>query len=95
MGALQDLYFFKKTTESFNVTDETFKRNIINTSAVTYSLNETQNQRYNVNGKTRLTLNTGFHKRRHEQTIEELFLTENAWIDYKAMYFQLFQHQNQ
>ena len=81
-GALQDLFFFKKTTESFNVTDETFKRNIINSSTVTYATSETQNQRYNVNGKTRLTLNTGFLKEDMNQTIEELFLTENAWIDY-------------
>ena len=81
-GALQDLWFFKKTTESFNVTDETFKRNIIDSGTVTYNLDETQNQRYNVNGKTRLTLNTGFIKEDMNQTIEELFLTENAWVDY-------------
>ena len=84
MGALQDLWFFKKTTESFNVTDETFKRNIINTGSVTYATSETQNQRYNVNGKSRLTLNTGFIKEDMNQTIEELFLTENAWINYNG-----------
>ena len=28
-GALQDLYFFKKSTEKFNVTDSTYKTNII------------------------------------------------------------------
>ena len=83
-GALQDLWFFKKTTESFNVSDELFKRNIINTSSVTYATSETQNQRYNVNGKTRLSLNTGFIKEDINQTIEELFLTENAWIDYQG-----------
>jgi len=81
-GAFQDLYFFKKTTETFNVTDETFKRNIINNSTVTYSLAATQNQRYNVNAKTNITLNTGFIKEDMNKTIEELFLTENAWIYY-------------
>jgi len=84
LGALQDLYFFKKTTESFNVTDELFKRNIINSSSVSYALNDTQNQRYNVNAKTRLSLNTGFIKEDMNKTIEELFLTENAWIDYEG-----------
>jgi hypothetical protein len=84
LGALQDLWFFKKTTESFNVTDELFKRNIIDTSSVTYATSETQNQRYNVNAKSRLTLNTGFIKEDMNQTIEELFLTENAWIDYSG-----------
>ena len=84
LGALQDLYFFKKTIKSFNVTDETFKRNIINSSSVTYATSETQNQRYNVNGKTKISLNTGFLKEDMNPTIEELFLTENAWIDYEG-----------
>ena len=84
LGALQDLYFFKKTIKSFNVTDETFKRNIINSSSVTYATSETQNQRYNVNGKTKISLNTGFLKEDMNPAIEELFLTENAWIDYEG-----------
>ena len=84
LGALQDLWFFKKSIESFNVTDETFKRNIVNSSSVTYSTSDTQNQRYNVNGKTRITLNTGFIKEDMNQTIEELFLSENVWIDYSG-----------
>lgn len=83
-GAFQDLYFFKKTTESFNVTDELFKRNIIESSTVTYGTNQTQNQRYNVNAKTSITLNTGFIKEDMNKTIEELFLTENAWINYEG-----------
>ena len=66
------------------MTDELFKRNIINSSSVSYALNDTQNQRYNVNAKTRLTLNTGFIKEDMNKTIEELFLTENAWIDYEG-----------
>lgn len=81
-GAFQDVYFFKKTTESFNVSDEFYKRNIVNASTATYSINNNQAQRYNVNAKTKLTLNTGFIKEDMNQTIEELFLTENAWIDY-------------
>lgn len=83
-GAFENLYFFKKTIESFNVTDEVFKKNIINTQTVTYSINETQRQRYNVNAQTKLTLNTGFIKDDMNKTIEELFLTENAWIIYEG-----------
>ena len=83
-GALQDVYFFKKTTEQFTVSDERFKRNIIDTSTVTYALNKSQQQRYNVNAKTKLTLNTGFMKEDMNKTIEELFLSENVWIDYES-----------
>lgn len=79
-GAIQDLWFFKKSTESMDVTDETFKRNIINAGTPTYSTYEAQTNRYNVNAKTNITLNTGFVAEAMNVTIEELFLSENAWI---------------
>ena len=82
-GAFQDLYFFKKSIESLNVSDETFKRNTVANDSSTYSTSEGQSQRYNVNGKTNLTLNTGFIKESMNETIEELFLSENVWIRYE------------
>jgi len=81
-GAFQDLYFFKKTIESFNVSDEKFKRNIINSSTVTYGVNQAQQTRYNINATSRISLNTGFIKEDMNDTIEELFLSENLWIRY-------------
>ena len=84
LGAFQDLYFFKKTTESTNVTDETFKRNTIANSTSTYQTYEGQRQRYNVNSKTSLSMNTGFVKDNMNQTIEELFFSENVWIRYEG-----------
>tara|TARA_R110000772_G_C13209182_1_gene430809 strand:- start:367 stop:999 length:633 start_codon:yes stop_codon:yes gene_type:complete len=80
LGAIQDVYFFLKTNESFNVTDDTYKRNIINTSSLTYGTNDGQKQRYNVNGSTKITLNTGYVKENFNSALEELFLSENAWI---------------
>ena len=81
-GAFQDLYFFKKTTESFNVSDEKFKRNIINNSSVTYGVSQAQQTRYNINATSSIKLNTGFIKEDMNETIEELFLSENIWIRY-------------
>jgi len=83
-GAFQDLYFFKKTTESFDVTSETFKTNTINSATVTYPTNATHRQLYNVNAKTKITLNTGFIKEDMNSTIEELMITENAWIRWEG-----------
>lgn len=60
-GAFQDLYFFKKTTESFNVTDETFKRNTIDNSTATYNKYAGQQERYNSNATKTISLNTGFN----------------------------------
>ena len=83
-GAFQDFYAFKKTTESFNVTDEKFKRNIINSSTVTYGVNQAQQTRYNINATSSISLNTGFIKEDMNETIEELFLSENLWIRYNG-----------
>ena len=83
-GAFQDLYFFKKTAKSTNVTDETFKRNTIANSTSTYQTYEGQRQRYNVNSRSSLSMNTGFIKEDMNQTIEELFFSENVWIRYEG-----------
>jgi len=83
-GAYQDLYFFKKTVESFSVTDETYKSNIIDSDTIAYNTNSAQQTRYNVNAVSSIKLNTGFVKESMNTTIEELFLTENAWIRYEG-----------
>lgn len=83
-GAFQDLYFFKKTVETTNVTDETFKRNIVSNATSTYSTSEGQQQRYNINSKSSLSMNTGFVKEDMNQTIEELYFSENVWIRYEG-----------
>lgn len=83
-GVYQDLYTFKKSTESFDVTSETYKANIIDSSTATYATNKTQRQLYNVNAKTSLSLNTGFIAEDMNSTIEELFLSENVFIRYEG-----------
>ena len=83
-GAYQDLYFFKKTTESFDVTSESYKTNTINTSSVTYATNATHRQLYNVNAKTKISLNTGFVVEDMNSTIEELMISENVWIRWEG-----------
>jgi hypothetical protein len=83
LGALQDLYFFKKATETFNVTDEKYRRNNINTASLSYNTYSGQQQRQNVNGTTSLSLNTGYVREDFNSAIEELFLSENAWIRFE------------
>ena len=82
-GAFEDLYFFKKTSEVTNVTDELFKKNIITNTSSTYNTYENQRGRINVNAQTSLTMNTGFIKENMNQTIEELFYSENVFIRYE------------
>ena len=82
-GAFENLYLFKKSVESFQVSSDLYKRNLISNSTSTYSINEGQRERYNVNANTSLVLNTGFIKENMNKTIEELFLSENVWIRYE------------
>lgn len=84
LGAYEDVYFYKKTIESFDVRSETFKTNTINHSTVSYGTNAAQKQLYNVNANTRLTLNTGFIHEDTVSSIEELMITEYAWIRYEG-----------
>lgn len=84
LGAYQDLYFFKRTTETFNVTDEKYRRNNIVSSSLSYNTYSGQQQRQNVNGTTSLSLNTGYVKEDFNSAIEELFLSENAWIRFEG-----------
>tara|TARA_A100000171_G_scaffold16295_1_gene14745 strand:- start:2071 stop:3063 length:993 start_codon:yes stop_codon:yes gene_type:complete len=84
-GAFQDLYFFKKSVESFNVTgDESFKRNTVSTSTVTYNTYEGQKERFNVNAQSSIQLNTGYIPEDLKEAVEELFISENVFIRYES-----------
>lgn len=84
-GAYQDLYFFKKSTESFNVTDEKYKRNTVSINgSADYPTYKGQEERYNTNARKSISLNTGFINEDSNSVIEELFLSENVWIRYES-----------
>ena len=82
-GAFENLFLFKKSIENLQVTSDNYKRNIISNSTSTYNTFEGQRERYNVNGQTTLTLNTGFIDEEINKTIEELFLSENVFIRFE------------
>ena len=82
-GAYQDLYFFKRTDESFNITDERYKRNIVDLDSLSYATYKGQSARYNVKANTSLKMNTGFILEDMNSTIEELFLSEDCWIRFE------------
>ena len=82
-GALQQLYFFKKSTEKMEVKKETYKSNLITHSFsndVAYSARRHQFSDFNVQGKERIILNTGFVSEDYNEPIEELMLSEKIWL---------------
>lgn len=81
-GALQDMWFFKKSVTSLNTTSESYKSNILDFSSTpTYSTTSPQVQKFNVNGKESITLNSGFYDEGYNEVVKQLMLSENVWID--------------
>jgi len=78
-GALQDLWFFKKSVESTNVTSEQFKASIFDQSTLTYKTYKHQQQAFLAQGKDRITMNTGYLNDDYNAVLEELLISEQVW----------------
>ena len=78
-GALQDLWFFKKSIETTDVTSEQFKASIFDQVTFNYKTYQHQQQSFMTQGKDRITMNTGYINDDHNAVIEELLLSEQVW----------------
>jgi hypothetical protein len=79
-GALQEMYFFHKSTEDINTTSESYKRNIFDYATSSYSSTDHQMQKFNTNATKKTTLNTPFVAEGYNEAIEELMLSEYVWL---------------
>ena len=79
-GALQDLWFFKRSNLSLNTQQESYKANIVTDG--TYSINSRQKTVFNKTGVERLQLNTGFYPESYNDVFRQLTLSEEVWINY-------------
>ena len=82
-GSNQIIYAFKKSVQQLNVTGDTYKANTL-TSTPSYSSTGHQYRSYNVNGKEKITLNTGLVEGQNE-VIREMLLSEDVWVDDKPV----------
>ena len=81
-GALQNVWFFKKSMTTLNVRNETYKRSIMDFSSTpTYSEQIHQVRTFNANGKETLQANTGFIDEQYNEVIRQLLLSEQVWVD--------------
>ena len=78
-GALQDLWFFKRTNEVLSTKTEKFKRNIIVNGA--YDTSRHQQKILTKNGSEKLTLNTGFYPEEYNEVFKQMQLSEDCWIE--------------
>ena len=90
-GAYQDVYFFKKSTESLQANRENFNRSIFTPSYSyqdsgtqtvfnTYSTNQHSKKAFNTNGNENLVLNTGFVSESMNETFKELLMSEHVYL---------------
>ena len=78
-GALQDLWFFKRTNTVLATKKEDFKRNIIVNGV--YDSSRHQQKILTKNGTEKLTLNTGFYPEEYNEVFKEMQLSEDCWIE--------------
>jgi len=79
-GALQDLWFFKRSNLSLQTKEESYRANIVTDG--TYSINSRQKTVFNKTGVEKLQLNTGFYPESYNEVFRQLTLSEEAWIEY-------------
>ena len=79
-GALQDMWFSLKSTESLNTTGETYKANLVDFSTLTYATYKPQVAQYNKLGKESITLNTNYISEDYNEVIKQLMMSEQVWI---------------
>lgn len=77
-GALQSLNFSGKSTNNIEVKREKYKPNIV--SGGQYNTYDHQYKNFFVNGKEKVTLNSGFVDENLGYAFEEMMLSEQCWI---------------
>ena len=78
-GALQDIWFFKRTNEVLTTTKQEYKSNIVANG--TYNISRHQNKVLTKNGKEKLTLNTGYYPQQYNEVFKQMQLSEDCWIE--------------
>ena len=78
-GALQDMYFFKKSVEKMTVKKETYKSNILD---VNFSYNRSNHvqRNFNVIGNETVTLSSGYLSEEYNEVFKQLLLSEKVWL---------------
>jgi len=84
-GALQNIWFFKKSSTSINVTSENYKSNILDLDndggEPAYVINKHQEKIFMVNGRETITVSTDFISEEYNDVIRQMLLSEQVWVD--------------
>ena len=80
LGVKENLWFFKKSSESIATEKESFRANTFN-DYISGDLSNHVYRNYNLNGKESMTLNTGFVPESFKENFKQLMLSEKVWLD--------------
>lgn len=79
-GALQDLYFTRRSNESINVKTEDYKASVMDFANFSYDTSEHQMRTLNLIGNESITLNTDYIDESCNEHIKQLMLSEQIWM---------------
>jgi len=78
-GALQNLWFFKRSNKQLSTKAEDFKRNTL--SANSYDVDKHQKKNLYKMGNEKMDLNTGFYPEEYNEVFKQMQLSEDCWIE--------------
>lgn len=78
-GVLDDMYFFKKSTNSMTTKREKYKGNTIK-SDNTYSVSQHNEVDFNITANSTVKLSSGFLNESSNEKFKQLLLSEKVWI---------------
>lgn len=79
-GALQDLYFTGKSTETISVQKDGYKSNVLDIATQSYTVTDHQFRDFDVKGRQNMILNTGNVSEDYNEPIKQLLLSEKVWM---------------
>jgi hypothetical protein len=89
-GALQDIWFYKRSNLSTEVENEQYRASVVSSSLDSYGVLTTgystsSHQYKNIysSGKESLELNSGFYPESYNEIFKQLMLSEVTWINYE------------
>lgn len=78
-GALQNLWFFKRSNKQLSTKAEDFKRNTL--AANSYDVDKHQQKNLYKMGNEKMDLNTGFYPEEYNEVFKQMQLSEDCWIE--------------
>ena len=78
-GALQDMFFFKKSVEKLAVKKESYRANTIDAYGV-YNTSQHTKRDFNITAEETQTLNSGYLSEQYNEVFKQLLLSEKVWL---------------